>query len=131
VSYLVDTDWIIDGIAGISNARTPLERLSPNGLAVSIITLGELYEGAYASDNPESRLATFQQFLDGFVVLGRTDAIMHTFAKTRSQLRRSGNIIPDMDLLIASTARTFDLTLLTRNIRHFERIPDLRIYQPS
>jgi len=36
-----------------------------------------------------------------------------------------------MDLLIASTARTFDLTLLTRNIRHFERIPGLRIHQPS
>ncbi len=51
MSYLVDTDWIIDGIAGIGNARTILERLSPNGLAVSIITLGELYEGAYASDN--------------------------------------------------------------------------------
>jgi tRNA(fMet)-specific endonuclease VapC len=131
VSYLVDTDWIIDGIAGIGNARTTLERLSPNGLAVSIITLGELYEGAYASDNPKNQLATFQQFLDGFVVLGLTDAIMHTFAKTRAQLRRSGNIIPDMDLLIASTARTFDLTLLTRNIRHFERIPDLKIYQPS
>jgi tRNA(fMet)-specific endonuclease VapC len=131
VSYLVDTDWIIDSIASIGTARTTLERLSPNGLAVSIITLGELYEGAYASDNPENRLATFQQFLNGFVVLGLTDAIMHTFAKTRAQLRRSGNIIPDMDLLIASTARTFDLTLLTRNIRHFERVPDLKIYQPS
>jgi tRNA(fMet)-specific endonuclease VapC len=131
VSYLVDTDWIIDGIAGIGNARATLERLSPNGLAVSIITLGELYEGAYASDNPTDRLTTFQHFLGGFVVLGLTDAVMHTFAKTRARLRRSGNIIPDMDLLIAATARTFDLTLLTRNVRHFERIPDLKIYQPS
>jgi tRNA(fMet)-specific endonuclease VapC len=131
VSYLVDTDWIIDGIAGIGNARATLERLSPNGLAVSIITLGELYEGAYASDNPTDRLTTFQNFLGGFVVLGLTDAVMHTFAKTRARLRRSGNIIPDMDLLIAATARTFDLTLLTRNVRHFERIPDLKIYQPS
>jgi tRNA(fMet)-specific endonuclease VapC len=131
VSYLVDTDWIIDGIAGIGNARATLERLSPNGLAVSIITLGELYEGAYASEHPEDRLTTFQQFLEGFVIFGLTDAVMHTFAKTRAKLRRSGNIIPDMDLLIAATARTFDLTLLTRNIRHFERIPDLKIYQLS
>jgi len=131
VSYLVDTDWIIDGIAGIGNARATLERLSPNGLAVSIITLGELYEGAYASDNPTGRLTTFQDFLGGFVVLSLTDAVMHTFAKTRATLRRSGNIIPDMDLLIAATARTFDLTLVTRNVRHFERIPDLKIYQPS
>lgn len=131
MSYLVDTDWVIDGIAGVGNARPTLERLSPKGLAVSIITLGELYEGAYASDNTEDRLATFRHFLDGFVVFGLTDAIMHTFAKTRARLRRSGNIIPDMDLLIAATAQTFDLTLLTRNLRHFERIPDLKIYQPS
>jgi tRNA(fMet)-specific endonuclease VapC len=131
VKCLVDTDWIIDSIAGIDNALTTLERLSPNGLAVSIITLGELYEGAYASENSAERLTTFRRFLDGFVVFGLTDAVMHTFAKLRAHLRRSGNIIPDMDLLIAATARTFDLTLLTRNVRHFERIPDLKIYQPS
>jgi predicted nucleic acid-binding protein len=36
-----------------------------------------------------------------------------------------------MDLLIAATALDHDLTLVTRNRRHFERIPDLTLYQPS
>jgi predicted nucleic acid-binding protein len=40
-------------------------------------------------------------------------------------------LIPDVDLLIAATALEEDLTLVTRNTRHFERIPDLKLYQPS
>jgi tRNA(fMet)-specific endonuclease VapC len=131
VKYLVDTDWIIDGVADAGNARVTLERLSPHGLSVSILTFGELYEGAYTSPDPTNRLRAFQHFLDGFVIFGLSDAVMHTFAKIRGKLRQDGKLIPDMDLLIAATARTFDLTLLTRNLRHFERIPDLKIYQPS
>ena len=36
-----------------------------------------------------------------------------------------------MDLLIAATAIAEDLTLITRNVRHFARLPDLNLYQPS
>ncbi len=54
---------------------------------------------------------------------------MELFGRHRSVLRRQGNMIPDMDLLIAATALNYDLTLMTRNIRHFARIPDLRLYR--
>lgn len=54
---------------------------------------------------------------------------MELFARTRAGLRRQGMLIPDLDLLIAATALSFDLTLLTRNTRHFARIPHLRIHQ--
>ena len=48
-----------------------------------------------------------------------------------ARLRQQGQLIPDMDLFIASTALEYELTLLTRNVRHFERVPDLALYQPS
>jgi tRNA(fMet)-specific endonuclease VapC len=105
-----------------------------NGSALTVYQssiFGELYEGAYTSPDPTHRLRAFHQFLDGFVIFGLSDAVMHTFAKTRGRLRQDGKLIADMDLLIAATAVTYDLTLLTRNLRHFERIPDLKIYQPS
>ncbi len=35
----------------------------------------------------------------------------------------------DADLLIAATALEHDLTLMTQNLRHFNRIPDLKLYQ--
>jgi len=52
---------------------------------------------------------------------------MRHFARVRSLLRRQGNLIPDLDLLIAATALEHELVLLTRNRRHFERISQLRL----
>lgn len=71
----------------------------------------------------------FRHFLGGYPALGLDDPIMERFAETRAYLRRRGEGIADLDLLIAATALHHDLTLLTFNLRHFARIPDLRIYQ--
>ena len=57
-----------------------------------------------------------------------TANIAGRFAHIRSLLRREGNLIPDLDLLIAATALEHDVILVTRNVRHFERIPELQIY---
>jgi predicted nucleic acid-binding protein len=54
---------------------------------------------------------------------------MERFASLRASLRRRGELIPDFDIVIAATALVYDLTLLTYNLRHFSRIPDLRIHQ--
>ena len=55
---------------------------------------------------------------------------MEIFARIRAALRRRGQMISDFDILIASTALQYELTLLTRNTRHFARIPNLRLYLP-
>ena len=108
-----------------------LRPLFSTGVAVSLLTLGEMYEGAYASANPEAHLERLQRFLLSFRVLGVNEPMMRLFGETRSLLRRRGELIPDIDLLIAVTALHYDLTLLTFNRRHFERIPELRIHPPS
>jgi predicted nucleic acid-binding protein len=58
---------------------------------------------------------------------------MELFGRERFRLRRAGQAVPDFDLLVAATALHHDLTLLTRNLRHFTpaRFPTLRIYQPG
>lgn len=58
-----------------------------------------------------------------------SEAIAEIFADRRSTLRRRGMPIADLDLLIAATAIEHDLTLLTHNRRHFERVPGLRLYE--
>ena len=45
--YLVDTDWLIDALVGIPEAVATLEDLTPDGLGMSIVSVGEIYEGAY------------------------------------------------------------------------------------
>jgi len=127
MSYLVDTDWIINGLHGQSDAVSTLEEHRDNGLGVSIITLGEVYEGGYNNPEPKVHIASFQKFLALFTVLPLTEDTMRHFARLRALLRKQGNLIPDLDLLIAATAVEHELVLLTRNRRHFERVPELHL----
>jgi tRNA(fMet)-specific endonuclease VapC len=131
VRYLVDTDWLIDAYGGIRRAVATLERLSEQGLAVSIVAVGELYEGAYSFPDPQATLDSFRAYLSDYTILPLSDPIMATFARERARLRSRRELIPDFDLVIAATAITHDLTLLTRNLRHFGRIPGLTLYRPS
>jgi len=57
--------------------------------------------------------------------------VARRFGIIRGSLRAKGQVIGDSDMLIAATALHHSLTLVTRNIRDFQRIPDLRIYQSS
>jgi tRNA(fMet)-specific endonuclease VapC len=129
MSYLVDSDWLIDAIAGRPAATVSLAQLSAEGLAVSIIAVAEVYEGAFSAADPAASLAIFRGFLDGYSILPLTDSIAARFGRLRAALRRQGRLIPDMDLLIAATALEEDLTLVTRNFRHFERIAALKLYR--
>ncbi|MGA7672330.1 MAG: type II toxin-antitoxin system VapC family toxin [Nitrolancea sp.] len=129
MSYLIDTDLIIDGLHAVASALALLEDLAPSGLAVSILSLGELYEGAYHTPDPESHRQGVDLFLHGYRLVGLDQSTMVRFARERAELRRQGLMIPDFDLLIAATALTHQLTLVTRNTRHFQRIPDLQIHQ--
>jgi len=113
VSYVVDSDWISDALAGVQPALELLEQLSPDGLAISIITVGEILEGAYGLPGPEAHRECFHEFMSGFNVLTLSEPIMDVFARLRHQLRSQGQLIPDFDLLIAATALHHDLTLLT------------------
>ena len=130
--YLLDTVWIVDVLNGQDTAIQTLLELVPAGLAVSIITYGELYEGAYYARNPEAALAGLEAFLEGKEILPLSQAVMEHFAIVRGALpRQIRQQIGDMDILIAATALEHDLTLLTRNLKDFQQIPDLKLYQPN
>ena len=128
MTYLIDSDWLIDALNGVSEAVKLLRDRKNDGLVVSIINLGEIYDGALGSPEPERHLADARHFLAPYPILPLTEPIMMQFGRLRSDLRRHGQLIPDFDLLIASTALVHDLTLVTRNMRHFQRIPNLNIY---
>lgn len=131
MSYLIDSDWLIDGSGMHPAAVELLEHAASQGAAISVISLGEIYEGAVgqASRNGQDRVGEMRAYLAAYPVLGLSDPIMERFARLRSSLRRQGRTIPDLDLLIAATALEHDLILMTRNVRHFERIHGLVLYQ--
>lgn len=128
--YIIDADFAIQALAGRSPAAAAVRDLSSTGISISFVTLGEIYEGAFNSPNPQPRLDTFRRFLSAFDILNLNDPIMERFAEIRALLRRRGEIISDFDIIIGATALHYDLTVLTFNLRHLQRIPDLRVYQP-
>jgi tRNA(fMet)-specific endonuclease VapC len=131
MAYLIDTDWAINALAGRNPAATTLQRLAPLHLSVSLISVAEIYEAAFNSPNPDAHLSRSRRFLSEFPILALNDQIAERFAETRAFLRRRGMLVPDLDLLIAATALHYDLNLLTFNIRHFQRVPGLRVFPPS
>src|SRR5487761_760540 len=109
MSYLLDTDWAIQALGGRQPAVATLQRLAGSRVALSIVTLGELYERAFESPNPQAYIASFRDFWHLYHLLPLTEPIMERFAEIRSSLRRRGQIIPDLDILIAATAIEYDL----------------------
>lgn len=49
MNYLIDSDWVAEYLKGRVEARRLLQALMPDGLTISIITYGEIYEGIYYS----------------------------------------------------------------------------------
>jgi tRNA(fMet)-specific endonuclease VapC len=126
-SFLIDTDWVIDHFNRVEPATRRLQELRREGLALSIISLAELWEGVHYSADRMRSQTMLEEFLSGVVVLGIDEEICRRFGQLRGTLRREGKLVGDFDLLIAASALRHKLTLLTNNRRHFENIEGLQI----
>ena len=122
IQYLLDTDWVIHYLNEHQGIVQRLDALLDDGLGLSIISLAELYEGVYYSRDPEGDEQDLNDFLRGMTILGIDEVVCKIFGRQRGRLRAEGLLIGDTDLLIAATALQYDLTLLSNNRRHFERI---------
>jgi predicted nucleic acid-binding protein len=95
---------------------------------ISAITAGELYQSAYRSDARKRHLENIEQrVLPAVTVLPFDAAVAKVFGRVRALLEAAGTPLDDADLQIAATALHHGLELVTGNVRHFERIPELRI----
>ena len=128
MSHLVDTDWVADYLKARPDAVQVLRGLISTGVAISLITYGEIYEGISFGRDPKLEEAGFRRFLRFADVVPLNRGIMRQFATLRGTLRIQGLMIGDMDILIAATARYHNMTLLTRNVRHFQRNSGLSLY---
>ena len=111
---LVDSDVLIDHLRGRRRLHSEGRRLG-----VSVVSRCELFAGR---DEPE----VLHRMLGAMIELPIDSAIAELAGITR---RRTGVATPDA--LIAATALTHRIPLMTRNERHFERISDLRVIAPA
>jgi tRNA(fMet)-specific endonuclease VapC len=127
MSYLIDTDILIYSLKGTLKVQKnfTLNKNSPK--SISVITYGELIFGAKKSNNREKNLATVYRIGELFPVIELTKGIVETFGEVKASLQKTGKSLEDFDLLIGSTALYLNYTLVTNNVKHFSKIPDLRI----
>ena len=73
----------------------------------------------------------FGTVFKAFTTLTLTESTVDRFAQLRARLRSVGRAPPDFDLLIGATALEHDLAVVTRNVRHFNRIEGLEIFEAA
>ena len=124
--YLLDTDTLIYSLKGHETVIDNLARHQHDSLKISVVSLLELYYGAHKSQRVTSNLANVRRLEASFRILSVDTAITETFGMVKANLEKSGIPLDDFDLMIASTALSFNLTLVTNNEKHFSRIEGLK-----
>jgi predicted nucleic acid-binding protein len=127
MAYLLDSTWSVWWLRGRSTVVKRVRELESSGLATSIATVAELYEGVEVSKDPAASRRGLMDFLGRVEILPFTDEVAERFGREAARLERLGQKIPDFDLVIAATALTHGLTLLTSD-DHFKRVAGLDIY---
>ncbi len=128
--YLIDTDLVIDHLAAITEANQLLDTLAPEGIAISIITYMEAYQGVVRSGNVKQARTKFQAFRRSVPVLPFSLSVAKRYAALREHLKQEHKCVTSraLDLLNAAIALEHDLTLVTRNVKDYQDIPDLKLY---
>ena len=94
---------------------------------VCSVTKAELFYGAMRSNNPTKAIRQQQEFLELFVSLPFDDEAAQICGRIRAQLSSQGMPIGPYDWQIAAIALAHDLTLVSHNLREFNRVQDLKI----
>ena len=131
--YLIDTDWVIDLLASVPEAVQLLDRLAQDGIAISIITYMEAYQGVERSPHPEEAQNKLSALLDSLPVISLSPVVAQRCARLRETLRKQGKRVNarSLDLIIAATALEYNLTLVTRNTEDYADVPGLKLYRSS
>ncbi|MFQ5685160.1 MAG: type II toxin-antitoxin system VapC family toxin [Candidatus Scalindua sp.] len=123
---LIDTDICIELLRG---NKTVIEKRQncDEQVSISFMTVGELFYGAERSTNRLNNLNVVDEFLLSIDVINSDLMILKKFGELKSFLYKKRILLPDADILIASTVLTKCTKLITGNKKHFNRFDNLAI----
>ncbi len=130
MAYLFDTDAISEVLKPRPAAGyvTWLAAMPREEQFTSAVVVGELFKGAFRSSAAARHLENVEKrVLPAVTVLSYDVAAARVYGQVRAQLESAGRPLADADLQIAATALVHDLELVTGNVKHFKRVPGLRV----
>lgn len=128
MKYMLDTNICIYAIKNKpEQVLLKIKEHLKDGICISSITLAELQLGVEKSEYREKNQFALLKFLSCLDILSFDTYAAVEYGKINSYLQKKGQIIGNMDMLIAAHAKSRDITIVTNNEREFKRIEDLRL----
>jgi tRNA(fMet)-specific endonuclease VapC len=121
--FIADTDVLIDFLRGVGEAERIVIELSTGRLCTTAITAFELWAG---SKSPQ-QVAAVESLLAAVTVLPLDGSSARRAGEVRRDLERGGRTIGMADSLIAGIALNHEAILITRNRKHYDRVPGLKL----
>ena len=132
---VLDTDVVIDYLKRAPDPTVSklFDRIREGRLRAytTSVTAFELYRGARRAPDPHKRMLEIRSILTFVVCLNYDEAAANAASDISVTLEQEGIPIEIRDIFIGAIARTSGFPLVTKNVEHFRRIPDLRVIKPS
>jgi len=120
---IADTDVLIDFLKDRGEAARVQSEIEAARLCTTVITAFELWAGA----GTPHQLGDVDTLLGALIILTLDSAAAQRAGQIQRDLARKGTPIAMADSLIAGICLEYDATLLTRNLKHFQRVPGLQL----
>jgi tRNA(fMet)-specific endonuclease VapC len=130
VAVLIDASILIEAERGRLRLEPHVARHPDEECFLSVITASELLHGVHRATQPDvraKRAAFVEGILERFPLLPVDLAAARAHAQLWAELRQAGTIIGPHDLWLAATCVAHGLTMVTGNVREFERVPGLDV----
>ena len=119
---------ILNKICIFRGAHLPI--LNDQELALSFMSVAELFQWAILRQWGDRRFSQLEQYLSNYLVIPVDQPLCREWAQVRSDRQSTGRPISPQDAWIAATALRYDLPLVTHNSKDFLNIPHLQIITP-
>ncbi len=128
---LIDTDIVSFIFKGSGYADPYMPLLSGHELALSFMTVAELFQWANLRQWGDLRLVQLEQYLSNYLIIPVDRPLCREWAQIRANRQRVGRPISAQDAWIAATALRHSLPLVTHNVKDFLDIPNLQLVTPT
>jgi len=126
---ILDTSFLIDFLEGLPEAITKMQEMqnNPETIFISAPTIFELWTRVSQSNQPDKEKEKVKKIIDSQHILELTKSCAEEAGLINGTLWKEGKPIDPEDCMIAGIAKYYDETILTRNVKHFNRIKSLKI----